>query len=104
MRQQPTEVVTMTQDVQAVDVAEAPDVLQLAEAVAESGAPVKLERDGEPLAVLQPVPGPRRSHRDRPLTRTDSLFDLIGIGESEGDGTGSARKHETLARVYRPAD
>lgn len=94
----------MAQELRSVDVTDNPDIRQLAEAVAESGVPLQLETHGEQLAVLHPMPRPTRARRDRPVTRDDSLFDLIGIGESGGDGSGSERKHEILADAYRPAD
>ena len=46
----------------------------------------------------------KRSQRVRPVTRDDSLFRLIGIGKSDIGGDGSERKHEILARAYRPRE
>jgi hypothetical protein len=43
-----------------------------------------------------------RSGRAKPATEDDPLFALIGIGRSKTLGGMSDRKHEALARAYRP--
>lgn len=76
----------MAHELRVIDVSDEPDVLRLAESVAASRVPVRLETRGKQLAVIQPVPVPPRSRRDHAVSRTDSLFDLVGIGESAGGG------------------
>ena len=90
-------------ELKPVDVTSTPDVLRLAEEVARSGLPVLLRTDGQDLAVLAPaVRTRRRPGRARPVTRDDSLFNLIAIGKSQTEGGVSEQKHEALARAYRP--
>ena len=94
----------MAHELKVIDVTDCPDVLQLAEAVASSGEPVRLETHGERLAVVRPVTNSTRPRSGRALSRADSLFGLVGIGESTGENTGSDRKHEILADAYQPAE
>lgn len=90
-------------ELKPVDVTTTPDVLRLAQEVARSGVPMMLKTDSEDLAVLTPAAKPKRSSgRAKPVTRDDSLFNLIGIGRSKTEGGVSERKHEALARAYRP--
>ena len=90
-------------ELKPVDVTATPEVLRLAQEVARSGVPVMLKTDQEDLAVLTPAAKPKlRRGRAKPLTEDDPLFSLIGIGRSETPGGMSDRKHEALARAYRP--
>src|SRR5215216_336833 len=90
-------------ELKPVDVTTTPDVLRLAQEVARSGVPLMLRTDQEDLAMLTPAPKPkRRSGRAKPVTEDDPLFSLIGIGRSQTPGGMSDRKHEALARAYRP--
>src|SRR5215210_4689494 len=90
-------------ELKPVDVTTTPELLRLAREVARSGVPVMLKTDQEDLAVLTPAAKPKlRSGRAKPLTEDDPLFSLIGIGRSETPGGMSDRKHEALARAYRP--
>lgn len=86
-----------------VNVTGATDILRLAQEVAKTGVSVMLKTDEEDLAVLTPVSKKKRySGRAKPVTRDDPLFKLIGIGRSKTEGGVSDRKHEALARAYRP--
>src|SRR5215213_5528636 len=90
-------------ELKPVDITSTPEVLRLAQEVARSGVPLMLRTDQEDLAVLTPAAKPkRRSGRAKPVTKDDPLFSLIGIGRSQTPGGMSARKHEALARAYRP--
>jgi hypothetical protein len=94
---------TMAEELVRIDVDDVPELRHLAEEVRETGEPRVLRRDGEDLAVLMPVKLPRRtSARVRSVTRDDALFRLIGIGKSGIPGGVSDKKHEQLARAYRP--
>lgn len=97
----------MAEEMRSLDVSNAPDLLQLAEEVAQSGIPRLLRTDQQELGMLVPVSKAikmKRSQRSRPVTRDDSLFRLVGIGKSDIGGDGSERKHEILARAYRPRE
>jgi hypothetical protein len=90
-------------ELKPVDVTTTPEVLHLAQEVARSGVPVMLKADQEDLAVLTPASKAKpRTGRARPVTEDDPLFGLIGIGRSSTPGGMSDRKHEALARAYRP--
>ncbi len=93
----------MAQELEAIDISSSPELLRLAEEVHRTGQPRSLRRNGEDVAVLMPAP-PRKkgSTRARPVTREDPLFALIGIGKSGIKGGVSEKKHEYLARAYRP--
>jgi hypothetical protein len=90
-------------ELKPVDVTTTPEILRLAQEVARTRVPVMLKTDQEDLAVLTPAAQPkRRSGRAKPVTEDDPLFRLIGIGRSRTPGGVSGRKHEALARAYRP--
>ena len=93
----------MPKELQPIDVSEIPELLNIAEQVRATGQPCVLKRKDEELAVLTPV-APARQTRPRrgPLSKDDPLFELIGIGRSGIAGGVSAKKHEYLARAYRP--
>ena len=96
----------MAEELQPIDVSDCPDLLRLAQDVAQTGVGRVLRTaDGE-LARLMPVRKPnKRSPRGKPLTRDDPFFKLIGIGSSgKKDSDASERKHEILARAYRPKE
>lgn len=96
----------MAQELESLDVTNSPELLRLAQEVAETGVGRVLRTARGELAVLKPVPKSRRRSRSggRPLTRDDALFSLIGIGASEAESDASERKHEVLARAYRPRE
>ena len=89
-----------------IDIANAPDLAQLVEAVRQSGKPHAVKRGAETLVVIRPAPrkeagtrSPRRRKTGR-LTPDDSLFKLIGIGAS-GHSDVSSNKYKYLAQAYR---
>jgi hypothetical protein len=60
-----------------------------------------LRRDSEDLAVLTPVKAARRPRvKKGPFTSDDALWDIVGIGESEGPTDVSENKHRYLAEAY----
>ncbi len=94
----------MAKELMRTDVSDTPEVLRLAEEVQLTQVPRVLVRDAEELAVVMPVsPARRRSSRKgRPLTKDDPLFRSIGSASSGIPGGVSGKKHEYLARAYRP--
>lgn len=91
----------MAKELKQLDVSNQPELLAIAEQVHESGEARLLRRADEELAVLTPVPRPRRrSPRALPLTREDALWNIVGIGESDGPGDVAANKHRYLAEAY----
>ena len=62
-----------------------------------------LREEHEDVALLSPVPAKKRAKtKAKPVTSDDALFRLIGIGKSDIPGGVSGKKHEYLARAYRP--
>ena len=96
----------MAQGFESLDVTDSPELLRLAQEVAETGVGRVLRTAEGELAVLKPVPNPRKRTRRKTgiLTRDDPLFKLIGIGSSGIEGGVSERKHEFLAKAYRPRE
>jgi hypothetical protein len=91
--------------VETIDLRELPELECFADRVQASGTPLLLQKDNETVAVLRPARSRYGSsdRRSRPLREDDPLFQLIGIGHSGIPGGASGRKHEQLARAYRPS-
>jgi hypothetical protein len=86
-----------------IDISNTPDLLKLAEEVQRSKEPYLLQRDNEDIAVLMPAPKRTKSGtRVKPVETDDALFRSIGSGRSGIPGGVSGKKHEYLARAYRP--
>lgn len=95
--------VNMARELQAIDVTDSPELLRLAEDVRHTQQARILQRNRQDLAVLMPVATPEtRRARGRAFSANDPLFGLIGMGRSGIHGGVSAKKHEYLARAYRP--
>jgi hypothetical protein len=86
-----------------IDISRMPELVTLAQEVRSTNEPAVLQQDSEDLALLSPVRPKKRSQtRAKPVTSEDALFRLIGIGKSGIPGGVSGKKHEYLARAYRP--
>jgi hypothetical protein len=86
-----------------IDISRMPELLTLAQEVRSTNEPAVLQQDREDLALLSPIRPKKRSQtRAKPVTSEDALFRLIGIGKSGIPGGVSGKKHEYLARAYRP--
>jgi len=86
-----------------IDISRMPELLSLAQEVRSTHEPRILQQENEDLALLSPVrPKTRPQSRAKPVTGDDALFRLIGIGKSGIPGGVSGKKHEHLARAYRP--
>lgn len=87
----------MARELQRIDVSSTPELLRIAEEVHNTGKPRVLGRDDEDLAVVMPAKAvKRRSHRGRPLTYDDPLWELVG-SVSSAEPTDASKKHEYLA-------
>jgi len=88
---------------EARDITDAPDVVELVEEVARTGVARVLERDGEALAIVSPVSTKKRRHRvprrEEPSSLNEWLGDLIGVGESAGPGDVSANVHRYVTET-----
>jgi hypothetical protein len=86
-----------------IDISQIPELLSMAQEVQSTNEPRILQQDSEDLALLSPVRPKKRSQTTaQPVTSDDALFRLIGIGKSGIPGGVSGKKHEYLARAYRP--
>ena len=90
----------MARELKRIDISNVPELLRIVEEVRSSEEPRVLRRDSEDLAILSPMKRPRRpAARGKPFTKTDSLWNLVGIGHS-GLGDVSETKHKYLADAY----
>ena len=86
-----------------IDVNTIPETQPLAREVARTRVQVVLTTAEEDITVLTTVAkAPRQSRRAKPITADAPLFAMIGIGQGQTSGGVSERKHEALARAYRP--
>ena len=88
---------------QRIDISSIPELMKLVHEVRTTNTSALLQQENEDLALLSPVPPKKRGKtRAKPVTTEDALFRLIGIGKSGIPGGVSGKKHEYLARAYRP--
>ena len=93
----------MAKEPKRIDISRMPELLTLAQEVRSTNEPRILQQDSEDLVLLSPVrPKKRSPTKAQPVTSDDALFRLIGIGKSGIPGGVSGKKHEYLARAYRP--
>ena len=95
----------MTKEATPIDINDQPEIMRLAQEVQASRQPRLLRCDNEDIAILTPASTRRRRTKGRPLTRKDSLFNIIGIfgmaPSSEGEPADiSSKKHQYLAEAY----
>ncbi len=93
----------MAKEPKHIDISSIPELLKIAQEVRRTHEPRILQEESEDLAILSPAqPKKRGKTKAKPVTEDDALFRLIGIGTSEIPGGVSGKKHEYLARTYRP--
>lgn len=83
-----------------MDVTHIPDLLRLTEEVRETQTPRVLTPGDDEIAVLSPVvQSGTRTRRARSIPRTDSLFGIVGLANSEGPGDVSENVDKYLAEA-----
>ena len=93
----------MAKEPKRIDISQMPELLRIVQEVRSTNEPSILQQEREDLAMLSPVTPKKRSQpKAKPVTTDDALFRLIGIGNSGIPGGVSGKKHEYLARAYRP--
>jgi hypothetical protein len=93
----------MAKEPKRIDISRIPELLSMAQEVRSTNEPRILQQESEDLAILSPVvPKKRSKTKAQPVTHDDALFRLIGMGKSGIPGGVSGKKHEYLARAYRP--
>jgi len=93
----------MAKELKRIDISSVPELLNLVQEVRSTNEPRILQEESEDVAIISPVrPKKRAKTKAKPVTLDDALFRLIGIGKSGIPGGVSGKKHEYLARAYRP--
>jgi hypothetical protein len=88
-----------------IDISRIPELLHMAQEVRRTNESRILQQEREDLAILSPIlPKKQSKTKAQPVTSDDALFRLIGIGKSGIPGGVSGKKHEYLARDYRPGN
>jgi len=93
----------MAHEPKRIDISSIPELMKLVQEVRRTNEPRILQEESEDVAILSPaLPKKRAKTRGKAVTSEDALFRLIGIGKSGIPGGVSGKKHEYLARAYRP--
>ncbi len=93
----------MAKELKRIDIGSIPELMKLVQEVRRTNEPRILQEESEDVAILSPTrPKKRAKTRGKAVTSEDALFRLIGIGQSGIPGGVSGKKHEYLARAYRP--
>ena len=91
----------MAKEPRHIDISSMPELLKLVHEVRQTHEPTVLQQEREDVALLSPVLAKKRAQtKAKPVTSEDALFRLIG--KSGIPGGVSGKKHEYLARAYRP--
>jgi len=64
----------MAEQPKSIDISDVPDILRLAEEVRRAGEPRVLRRDGEDLAMVVPMPHPRKTRLKKPTAEDYAAF------------------------------
>ena len=93
----------MAKELKRIDIGSIPELMKLVQEVRRTNESRILQEESEDVAILSPTrPKKRAKTRGKAVTSEDALFRLIGIGKSGIPGGVSGKKHEYLARAYRP--
>ena len=93
----------MAHEPKRIDISSIPELMKLVQEVRRTNEPRILQEESEDVAILSPTrPKKRTKTTGKAVTSEDALFRLIGIGKSGIPGGVSGKKHEYLARAYRP--
>src|SRR4029453_2199968 len=93
----------MAKEPRYIDISSTPELQKLVHEVRQTNEPTILQQEREYVALLSPMPTKKRvKTKAKPVTSDDALFRLIVIGKSGIPGGVSGKKHEYLARAYRP--
>lgn len=95
----------MKTELTPIDISGVPELVRLAEEVRATNQPRVLQRNGEAIAVIAPV-APKtatraaRVRRGKPTHAGDPLWQIVGIGRSDGPTDVASNKHKYLAEAY----
>ena len=99
----------MAEPMKSLDVANRPELLELAEAVRRANRPCLLKRDDDELAVIAPVDAanaarPRANRRSRRAVTREWLDSITSIIDDDGPTDVAENKHKYLAEAYERPD
>jgi hypothetical protein len=84
-----------------LDISHLTDVRRLAEEVRASATPRALQIDHETVAILTPVSEmPAKGRRGRAAGADDPLWNIVGLGQSNGSGDVAENVDAYLAQAY----
>lgn len=93
----------MTEHAKPIDISDSPEVLRLAEEVRRAGEPYVLRRDGEDLAVVVPLPRPRKPRVKKPTKADIEAFRSVAGSWADVDTDKLIEDiYETRRRSNRP--
>ena len=93
----------MAKELKRIDIGSIPELMKLVQEVRRTNESRILQEESEDVAILSPArPKKGTKTTGKAVTSEDALFRLIGIGKSGIPGGVSGKKHEYLARAYRP--
>lgn len=75
----------MAEQPKPIDISDVPDVLRMVEEVRRAGEPRVLQRDGEDLAVVVPLPRERKSRGSKPTPEDIEAFRSAAGGWADVD-------------------
>jgi hypothetical protein len=75
----------MAEHPKSIDVSDVPEILRLAEEVRRAGEPRVLQKDGEDLAMVVPLPRARKSRFKRPTAEDLEAFRSAAGGWADID-------------------
>lgn len=89
-------------DLKRIDIGEVTDWAALAEEVHRTNEPRVLQRAHEDVAMLVPLTRRkvRRAPRGKLLTKDNPLWNIVGIGQSEGPTNIALYKHDLYKHEY----
>ena len=92
------------QDATSIDIALMPDLARLVEDVCSSGQVRVLRRANEDVALLTPLSGPAPpvNAEEAANTQNDSLWDIVGFGESDELEDVATHRGHLLTNAARP--
>ena len=94
----------MAERFQPIDLSSGPDLLRLVDEVVTTRKALRLQRDGQDVAVINPARpfAGRMRRRQIPLNHDDALWGIVGLIADDGPADVSSNKHRYLAEAYMP--
>jgi hypothetical protein len=95
----------MAKELQPLDISHSGEVRRLAEEVQASEQARALQIDHKTVAILVPVSARRsRSRRGKPTSAADPLWNIVGLGSSDGPGDVAQDVDSYLSHALLPLE